>query len=61
MSSSRVHWTRTGAPISFDRIAASSTKSHFDLRPKPPPRSVTLTVTFSIGTPSVSATSWRVP
>ena len=41
--------------------AASSAKSHFDLRPKPPPSSVTCTVTFSIGRPSALATSSRVP
>lgn len=35
-------------------------KSHFDLRPKPPPRSVTLTVTFPSGMPSVLATSQGV-
>ena len=56
MSSSRVQCTLTGAPpISLERSAASSAKSHFDLRPKPPPSSVTLTVTFSIGRPSVLA------
>ena len=41
--------------------AASSAKSHFDLRPKPPPSSVTLTVTLSSEMPSVLATSSRVP
>ena len=30
------------AAIAFDSSAASSAKSHFDLRPKPPPSSVTL-------------------
>ena len=48
-SSSRVHCTFTGAPIAFESSAASIAKSHFDLRPKPPPSSVTLTVTFSGG------------
>jgi len=32
-SSSRVHCTFTGAPIAFESNAASSAKSHFDLRP----------------------------
>ena len=35
-------------------------KSHFDLRPKPPPRSGTWTVTFSTSTPSAFETSSRV-
>ena len=43
-------------PIAFDTSAASTTKSGFDLRPKPPPSSVTLTVTFSAGRPSRFAT-----
>ena len=50
MSSSRVQTTFTGAPpIAFEHKAASTAKSGFDLRPKPPPKSVTLTVTFSGG------------
>ena len=62
MSSSRVHVTLTGAPpISRDSSAASIAKSHLDLRPKPPPSSVTLTVTFSGDMPSFLATSSRVP
>ena len=37
MSSSRVHTTLTGAPpIAFEHKAASTAKSGFDLRPKPP-------------------------
>jgi hypothetical protein len=43
MSSSRLHCTNTGAPTCFDRYTASSAKSHFDLRPKAPPNSVTFT------------------
>ena len=50
MSSSLVHTTFTGAPpIAFEHKAASTAKSGFDLRPKPPPKRVTLTVTFSDG------------
>src|SRR6266446_6230319 len=61
-SSSRVQVTLTGAPpISRDRSAASSTKSGFDFRPKPPPSRVTLTVTSSGLRPSLSTSSLRVP
>ena len=53
--------TLTGAPpISLDSTAASSTKSHFDLRPKPPPSNVTWTVTSSAFRPSFLASSSRV-
>ena len=56
MSSSRVHCTRSALPgKALARIAASRTKSGLDLRPKPPPSSVTLTVTLSKAIPSRSA------
>src|SRR5260370_42452291 len=51
--------TRIG--FSVHTGAASSAKSHFDLRPNPPPSSVTLTVTLSSGMPRGLATSSRVP
>jgi hypothetical protein len=61
MSSSRVHVTLTGAPPTWrDNTAASTAKSGFDLRPKPPPSSVTWTVTSLVETPSLLATSERV-
>ena len=50
-----------GAAHLRDSNAASSTKSHFDLRPKPPPSNVTLTVTSSGLRPSFLASSSRVP
>ena len=60
MSSSRVHCMRTGAPIIFDRIAASHTKSDCDLRPKPPPSRVTLHSTSDTSSSIASATYLRV-
>ena len=61
MSSSRVQVSLTGAP-SMARLhsAASNTKSGLDLRPKPPPSSVTFTVTSSGAIPSRSASWSRV-
>ena len=46
---------RRAADRLLSTSAASTAKSGFDLRPKPPPKSVTLTVTFSGGRPSI----WR--
>ena len=60
ISSSRVHCTRTGAPTIFERIAASHAKSGFDLRPKPPPSSVTWHSTSVFSSPSAAATYCRV-
>ena len=54
MSSSRVQITLTGLPSFFDRIAASAQKSGFDLRPNPPPSSVTLQMTSFLSMPSAS-------
>jgi len=54
MSSSRIHTTFTGAPfMAFETRPASTAKSGFDFRPKPPPSKVTWTVTFSGARPSV--------
>ena len=61
MSSSRLHWTRTGARTAWEISAASTAKSHLDLRPNPPPSSVGWTVTAASGRPSAAATVWRVP
>jgi hypothetical protein len=47
--------------MALDSMAASRAKSHLDLRPKPPPSSVTFTVTSSSFMPSTPATSPRVP
>ena len=49
----------TGLPTFFDSTAASATKSGFDLRPKPPPSSVTWQITLLLSMPSALATvSW---
>src|SRR5215471_14093381 len=61
MSSSRDQTTLTGLPDFFDSTAASTAKSGKDLRPKPPPRRVTLTVTSSFLAPTAAATASRVP
>src|SRR5215472_3666197 len=59
-SSSRVHVTLTGLPpMAFDKTAASMAKSGLDFRPKPPPRSVTCTVTSSADMPRRFATRSR--
>src|SRR5262249_19061349 len=49
MSSSRDHTTLTGLPTARETSAACTTKSVSNLRPKPPPSSVRLIVTFSCG------------
>src|SRR6266404_5084992 len=56
-SSSRVHTTLTGALATLATLTASMTKSEagFARRPKPPPRSVVLILTFSGGRPAVLA------
>ncbi|MCY1310182.1 hypothetical protein D9M70_603490 [compost metagenome] len=61
MSSSRVHTSLTGVPsgMACATMAASSTKSGLDLRPKPPPSNSTLTLTFSALSPSRAATASR--
>jgi len=43
--------TFTGAPTALDVSTASTMKSCSPRRPKPPPRSVVWTVTFSGGSP----------
>src|SRR5215510_10058303 len=55
MSSSRDHTTLTGLPTARETSAACTTKSVSSLRPKPPPSSVRLIVTFSGGSLSVAA------
>ena len=61
MSSGRVQTSLIGVPVALEISAASITKSHFDLRPNPPPSSVTLTVTLSSGRSSTFARSARQP
>src|SRR2546425_11531870 len=53
-SSSRVQTTLTGALATLATLTASMTKSDAGLarRPKPPPRSVVLILTFSGGRPA---------
>ena len=52
--------TLTGFPsTAFESTAASMPKSGLDLRPKPPPSSVTYTVTSSADMPSRLATISR--
>ncbi len=51
--------TFTGRPASRDSSAASTAKSGFDLRPKPPPSRVTCTVTASGSMPRARAISPR--
>ena len=49
----------TGRATFFESSAASATKSGFDLRPKPPPSSVTWQITLLLSMPSALATvSW---
>src|SRR5262244_1958994 len=55
MSSSRDQTTLTGLPTARETSAACTTKSVSNLRPKPPPSSVRLIVTFSGGSLSVAA------
>ncbi len=62
MSSSRVQITLTGTPTAFAVSTASTMKSCSPRRPKPPPRSVVCTVTFSSGSPvSRAPVAWVPP
>src|SRR6266540_236672 len=55
VSSSRDQITFTGAPTAFEVSSASWMKSSSNRRPKPPPRYVVWTFTFSGGTPPILA------
>jgi len=60
MSCSRERMILTGRPTAFDACAACTTKSGTILRPKLPPRNVTLTFTAAGSTPTAAATaSWQ--
>src|SRR5216684_4974596 len=61
MSSSRLQTTLIGFPVFFDKTAASTTKSGNDLRPNPPPSSVTFTVTSSFLIPTAAAIASCAP
>ncbi len=56
-SSARCHIRRTGLPIALDARAASTAWSGNSLCPKDPPPVITLTVTFSLGSPTAVAMS----
>jgi hypothetical protein len=57
MSLSRVHVSFTGRFTAREICAACAHTSAIARRPKPPPHSVTLTLTSSIATPSAFATN----
>src|SRR5207245_1730379 len=59
-SSSRLQTTFTGLPVALESSTASSTKSCSILRPKPPPRSSTLTCTWSAVVLRTAAAAARV-